>query len=786
MSTPHRSASFIAAKPIWPTGRERERNLFVGFRAGVEAAGDQPVMLRLTASSLYRASVNGRFLGYGPARGPHGYFRADEWDVTPHLVEGRNVVAIEVAGYNVNGFYTLDVPSFLQAEIVQGDRVLAATSAHGAFEACVLEERVQKVQRYSFMRAFIEAYRFTPNHDAWKTEPQADVNAVECAGQPADYGLLPRGVSYPRFEVRAPKVHVSRGTLRTGVAVEKPWRDRALTDIGPKIGGYTEDELEFVLSTELQSIINATTEAIARPVEPTDRIELATNAYHVLDFGTNLTGFLGATVTCRRPTRFLITFDEILTEGDVDFKRLGCVNAIEYELARGTYEVECFEAYTLRYAKLFVLDGECVVENVHLREYANPDVWDAHFSSSDPRLDRLFEAGRETFRQNALDVFMDCPSRERGGWLCDSFFTARVERLLTGATRVERTFFEDYLLPARFEFLPDGMLSMCYPADHNDGVFIPNWALWLVVELEEYLARSGDRAMVDALHDRVVKLFDYFRPFVNGDGLLENLDNWIFIEWSKANEFVRDVSYPTNMLYAAALAAAGRMYERPDLVENAAKIRQTIREQAFDGEFLVDNAVRESGTLRPTHNRSETCQYYAFFFDVADPATHGALWSVLCDELGPNRPEGAHPDIHPSNAFIGRMLRTEILSRYGRTQQLLDEAVASLLPQAERTGTLWENVHALASCNHGFASHIVHTLYRDALGLYRLDTVHRTLSFRFTDLALTSCEGRIPTPDGNISLRWTKHGPSLTYTLDIPPGYAVTVENPDGLTLVRA
>jgi alpha-L-rhamnosidase len=29
---------------------------------------------------------------------------------------------------------------------------------------------------------------------------------------------------------------------------------------------------------------------------------------------------------------------------------------------------------------------------------------------------------------------------------------------------------------------------------------------------------------------------------------------------------------------------------------------------------------------------------------------------------------------------------------------------------AERTGTLWENVDVSASCNHGFASHVIYWL----------------------------------------------------------------------------
>ncbi len=780
-------ASFKAARALWPRNREKERNLSVGFRAVIEAPTTDPVLLRLTASTLYRAFVNGRFVGYGPARGPHGYFRIDQWDLTDHLTSGRNVVAIEVAGYNVNSYYTIDAPSFLQAEVVAGGAVLAATGrGDKPFEAHVLKERVQKVARYSFQRPFSEVYRCAPGYDTWRRNADSPVAALSCSEPSGARGLLPRRVSYPRFVKKPPLRHVATGSIKTGITVKQPWKDRSLVAIGPKLGGYRESELERIPSLELQTIAAASTKTINRPLGPNDRLTLGTNSYHILDLGTNLTGFIGVSVTCRKKTRLFVTFDEILRNGDVDFKRLGCVNILAYELEPGRYQLESFEAYTLRYMKLIVLDGECAVDHVYLREYVNPDVWEASFAAGDPRLNRLFAAGRETYRQNALDIFMDCPSRERAGWLCDSFFTARTAAALSGNTTVEHNFVENFLLPERFPFLPEGMLPMCYPADHNDGVFIPNWALWFVVELEEYLARSGDRATVDALRKRVLRLFDYFRPFLNEDGLLEKLESWVFVEWSKANSFVQDVNYPSNMLYAAALTAAGRMYGLEALTGQAEKIRETIRQQSFDGTFFVDNAVRRDGKLTVTRNRSEVCQYFAFFFGTASPTTHGALWQTLQREFGPQRKETkAFPEVHMANAFVGNMLRFEILSRYGRCQQILDESVAYLMYMAEETGTLWENVHSHASCNHGFASHIVHTLYRDVLGLYRVDTVKKSLALRFSDLKLDWCEGRRPTPDGPVSLRWRKNGDTMTYRLDMPAGYTVTVENLSSLKLRR-
>jgi alpha-L-rhamnosidase len=507
-------------------------------------------------------------------------------------------------------------------------------------------------------------------------------------------------------------------------------------------------------------------------------VNLKPNTYEILDFGVNLTGFLGARLECRTRTRLCLTFDEILSGGDVDFKRLGCVNVVAYELAPGIYDVESFEPYTLRYVKLIALEGEVEVRDLHLREFVNPAVNQAHFAASDERLNRLFAAGRETFRQNAVDLFMDCPSRERAGWLCDSFFTARVAYDLCGDTRVEKNFFENYLLPKQFAHLPDGMLPMCYPADHNDGVFIPNWSLWFVVQLEEYLARSGDRELVAALRPRVLRLFDYFRPFRNQDGLLEKLQSWVFVEWSKANDFVQDVNYPSNMLYAEALAAAARMYDLPELTRDAETIRAVIRRQSFDGEFFVDNAVRQAGQLQVTRHRTEVCQYFAFFFGLATPETHPQLWRTLVKDFGPQRKQTkAFPEVHPANAFIGNVLRLELLSRYGLAQQNLDESIAYLLYMADLTGTLWENDGAYASCDHGFASHAVHVLYRDVLGLHQVDTVQRQVRLCFAEVRLDWCEGRVPTADGAVELRWWKDGDQTRYRVRVPAGYKVQVEN---------
>jgi alpha-L-rhamnosidase len=762
-------------------------NLSVGFSVRFDAPQSGAAQLTIAAASIYRARINGQFLACGPARGPHGFYRVDRWDITDKLKPGVNVVAIEVAGYNSNSYYLLDQPSFLQAEVTCGDQVLASTAGEGArFEAVILDHRVQKVQRYSFQRPFIEVYQLAPGWDAWQSDAAARPTPAATAVQ-AGKRLLPRRVLDPSFTLRSPVAFGPHGAIERLESVPRVWRDRSLTNVGPELKGFPEDQLAVVPTVEAQQYRSLAQSQTWQPYAREASLDLDTHTYQLADLGTNLTGFFGARIECLRPARLWLMFDEILSDdGDVNWRRLGCCNIIEFQLQPGSYAVESIEPYTARYLKLMCLQGECRVENLYLREYAYPEVTAAKFQASDERLNKLFAAGVQTFRQNSLDIFMDCPSRERAGWLCDSFFTARVEHDLADVSRVEHNFIENFLLPERFKQLPDGMLPMCYPADHDNGNFIPNWAMWFVIQLEEYLARSGDHATVDALRPKIMRLLEYFEPFENADGLLERLEKWVFVEWSAANQFVQDVNYPSNMLYAGTLAAAGRMYERPDLLTKAETIRETIRRQSFDGQFFVDNAVRANGQLQVTRNRSEVCQYFAFFFDVASPDSHRELWTRLCERFGPDRKDTkAFAEVHLANSFIGNMLRLELLSRAGRHQQILDESIAYLLYMADRTGTLWEHTGTQASCNHGFASHIVHTLYRDVLGIDRIDSVQRLVALRFGDLELDRCEGQIPTPHGPVALRWHKNERQILYQVTVPPGYEVKIENRSGRELVQ-
>lgn len=206
--------------------------------------------LRITASTLYRAFLNGRFIGCGPARAAHGYFRVDEW-----LIDEAGLLAVEVAGYNVNSYYVLDQPAFLQAEVVdESGRVLAATGddSFASFRAHVLDDHVQRVERYSVARTFSEVFRLRPGSNDWRTRVDFVDEPVGCETF-APPRLLPRRVPHPDFAIATPLRCVARGTIER-VEPRQLARDWTLTCIGPDLTGFTEPELEIIPSLELQKL----------------------------------------------------------------------------------------------------------------------------------------------------------------------------------------------------------------------------------------------------------------------------------------------------------------------------------------------------------------------------------------------------------------------------------------------------------------------------------------------------------------------------------------------------
>ena len=734
---------FTHARLVW-AHHQRENlpdgdmNITLCFKT-VLPAGEYRALV--AAADVYQLYIGGRFTAAGPARAAHSFARCDRLNFV--LAEESAVVFV-VSAYNVYNYCYIKQPGFFCCEIFEGDNLAAATCAGGLSEdkiqegavnrgpadgafgetvlsgpnaaldggeavfgargfcARLMEERVHRVDRYSYQRPYVETYHYSSLLEQFmrSTQNEEGLELFERALPK----LLEREAFYPDYAAHAPVRFINQGTGAVNPENADMSQDYFMiqtpdipfesfgTDLEERICGEIR-RMKFNIEKELNA--------------PFGDFSLKAGSFLSCEMERNLTGFICCDIECPRRSVISFLFDEILTDGDIDPLRLGCVNHLKLTLEAGRYRFVSMEPYTFKYLKTAVFEGECVVKDLHIKEYAFPAAEIKNSLELSGKMQEIYQAGIETFRQNTLDVYMDCPSRERGGWLCDSFFTSRVEFLLTGACRVEKAFLENFILPEDFRDVPRGMLPMCYPSDHLNRRFIPNWAMFFVLELREYLERSEDAELVRMAAPRLEGLLEYFRGFENSDGLLENLDGWVFVEWSRANDdcLVKGINYPSNMLYARMLEDASYLLNKPELMRKSLRLKRVIRERAYNGLFFRDNAAVDECT--------EVCQYYAFFTHVADRENYPELYNTLKTQFGPGRKENnPYPEVAFANAFIGNYLRLEMLSENNEREQALREIEGYFADMAEKTGTLWEHDSPQASCNHGFASHVLYWLFK--------------------------------------------------------------------------
>jgi len=684
---------FKQAIPVFATGKENEMNYTLLLRA--TCAELRGCKLYITAASFYRLFVNGRFVAFGPARTAGGYARVDELALGRYGKKmGENEIVIEVAGYGCKSLSTVKQPSFAVAELRRGEEVLLCTGRD--FEGYVSAHRVQCVDRYSHQRHFGEVWDL---HEQSPFDAQYRVTLSPIAPP----SFLPRVVPYPTYEVEKCTEFSSQGHFRYHAPkVFYPYRYSASNAGG--WGHFAEEEVQTHPYRWVQNQKMTHNGCGKLP------ISLSAGEFVLFDMKRIHVGFFEWVGKVIEDCELVLAFTEFCSPRAFSFTNMNVQNVIEYRLSAGSEaKAQSFEPYSARLVCLMVRKGTLRLSSFAMRLFEHDRARILTAKVKDPALRRIRAAAETTFAHNAVDIYSDCPSRERAGWLCDSFFTGRAEYFLTGKSTVEDAFLENYRLYRYNGDLPKGALPMCYPADirwtEEGGKWIPQWNMWYVLEVCEYLTRRRPDVDKEIFRDSVYGVLNLLAKYENTDGLLQNLPSWNFVEWSTANEWVQDVNYPTNFLYAGILKAAGALYKDEEMLQKAAHVRTKTAQMSFDGEVFIDNAVKGAdGVLHNTRNASEAGQYYAMLFgelDLSD-ARYQKLMQYVEDSFASF--EKADREFVPVNAFIGLYLRLWLLMRLGKRELLGQDLKDFFGGMVAATGTLWEYKQHKGSYDHGFAS----------------------------------------------------------------------------------
>lgn len=670
---------------VWNEPLLNEKNITLAFRLILKEKLD--FTIKLAAASCYKLYVDGKFVSFGPHRAALGYAKTYEKGL-----HGK-VIVVEVNSLQIKNFCWMQQSPFFACTIHTTHETYNSLN----FSCHLINDRVQKVQRYGYQRGFIECYKIQHDKTAFYNGALSypTIKTVEVKA-PVFINKL---THEPLYSTHFPIGIIDKGYVNIN-RTKKIWRDRAHYIKHGVEGFYLKDCEEKVIDEVSQ-------------FDYAHENDNNIYQYTTFDFGRNLTGFTNIMVKTNKPCTIYVVFDEILTQDPklkiVDFKRNDTANVHKWTLTQaGTFMLSTFEPYTMRYSVVITDNPDAI--NISFTDYENPDVDLFSFSCLDTEISDIIKAAQRTFAQNSVDLLSDCPSRERAGWLCDAYFSSISERVFTGNNLVEKSFLDNYSLFEKSNDLPQNMIPMCYPADVMNYQFIPNWGMWYILEVIKYASIYGNDDTVKRSKDKIFNLLTYFASKENELELLEDLEGWIFVEWSAANNFDRvcGVNIPTNICYMACLKKVGEFFKLENLIEKANRLQKTIIQLSYNGEFFVDNLIRnESSQLIQTTKLSETCQYYAFWFNLISPLDYPHLYNELMYHLGENRQKDYRKDISESNVFLGLYLRIDLLIRENKRNEILIECKKLFNKMAQTTGTLWEHTDIRASCNHAFASYAI-------------------------------------------------------------------------------
>ena len=768
-------------KKIFLKGLRNHKNCQAGFRKDL-LIDVQPTraVLRVTACTFYRAYINGEFLFHGPARAAHGYARVDTIDLSGCLRIGRNNVAIEVAGYCEPTLHVTGEPSFLLAEIEIDGNIAIATDE--SWVGVRLDQKRSSAPPFSHARSIMEIYDLDARYFDWRTSPtdEAGQGWIPVEEVDDDRQLLDRGVELA-------DVTLVGGARLLSVANTTP----AASGGGTK-NPETEDPADDC-ATERETPFRGTTQPLASADDGRVDLQIETtedNTSLTYDFGVIASAFVGVEIFLPDGgTVDLVHADRIADDGSINPN--GCASrcVVRLRCPAGHVRFESFEPYCVRYLRVIVRGARAfTLGNVFLRRYQYPDLQRGTFLCNDGQINRIYEAARLTLVANTIDVFIDTPGRERGGWLCDSFWTARAAHMMLGDTQVERAMLENFLAPTVAEHF-DGFLPAVYPAGKITN--LPNWTMYMILELIEFLHRTGDRELIDRYETRVDEIAAQLAVYEDSEGVLNKLPGRIFVDGSTSplpEYFHQPISMPTNVLYARMLECVDELYGRPEMREKAVRIRTRVREANTDlrserpAEFLADRLeTDDGGSLTRKKLVSEAAQYYAGWLDVASPEDHPALFKALFEQYGPC-PERLldNPRVMRSDHFAAMPLRFEVLAANDEHVRLLREVRYLYSRMIDGgAGALWEGLSDTGSVCQGFASHAGVWLVRDFLGLGMPDALTKTIDIAPHPSGLKWAKGSVTTENGIAGIDWSLGPISFRLGAIVPEGYRAELRLPE-------
>ncbi|NBB78380.1 MAG: family 78 glycoside hydrolase catalytic domain [Verrucomicrobia bacterium] len=735
---------------IWPElGFHHLLNLYARFRKVIKLeAVPKTATAWITADQFYRLSVNGRLVCRGPARGYQQNWSYDEVDLAPFLRKGRNLITVRAynAGHGTFSYRTEGFAGLLFAARIGRQTVVSDAGWKCRRESGTRRDTWPYSMQLSGHQECVDLRGEDPDWETLGYDDSSWGNTEQCRlwNAPPYWTLEPRGIPVMREFTLKPKV-VGTGGGRS----RKTWQsasDLAGWRAGEPLGHQIADDPKPAFR------VASTPKGRFRSV--------------LLDFGRVVVGSPKITV---RHAAGGETIDLLHTEV-IDPDRLApVVETTDHSRVRLANRLICregrqnhafFHHLGFRYLTLTVRENHSPLDiAVELQACGYPMEGEGTFHCDDPELNKIWETCAHTQRICSLDAYVDTPWREQAQWWGDARIQAWNTYHLSGDPRLLR---RGIRILAN-QTTPDGLTYGHAPTIAHSCI-LPDFALiWILTLWDDYW-QTGETIMLEAYHERVSTILDYFRRQTDPEtGLIHHDPRyWLFLDWTDLQKDGQPALLSLWLLYTLRqLGELLRPSALPDdfegVLEWTHKLESAIGERLIDDDGLIRDGLTSRG--KPSAKKSLQAQTLAWMCELPGFDQDKALNEILLPWIREDQVSHAPP----SSYWCAYPL--DLLAREGYGEDIVAFIKRRWKGMAE-FGSCFENFDPrpegadMLSHSHAWSAHPLYLLMRTLGGVRQ--TAPGWGEIRFDPItSKKELDIRIATPKGTIRVHGDGSAPKL-------------------------
>lgn len=441
----------------------------------------------------------------------------------------------------------------------------------------------------------------------------------------------------------------------------------------------------------------------------------------------------------------------------------------------GTGEIfEPLHWRAFRYIGIAVTTGDAPLEIRALgyRFTAYPYHVAAEFACSDVRLERIWRAALRTMRLCSHETFEDCPYYEQMQYAGDTMITSKLAMLTTGDCRLTK----QALYHFDWSRLSDGLTQSRFPSRLVQ--IIPSWSLHWITCARDYVACSGDVAVLRDLLPGFRAVLDWFRRHGEADGLPAKLPYWNITDWCPwwpRGVVPGSATGPTCIIAAQYIVA---------LDETAGLCRLIGRERE------AAELAAEADALRVSLHARFWSEAEGLYFDRPggpEISQYGNAWAVVCGAAGAREraillKRFPHDEKLAPGSFFWWHTGFRALADcggYDRMPEFLGpwhESVEAGLDTFVEENSYWRSL-----C-HAWSAHPAIEFLTRVLGVTPTAPGFGAIAVEPRLCGLTRASGKVCTPRGPVTVAWRREGGQFFLEIEAPRDTPVGVTLPDGTT----